>query len=295
MECDRVKKLLSEYIDKTVDKSTGMFIEGHLKGCRDCNYEYMSLKAMVKELGSMGSLQAPKDLLGKIHERIEANPSEGRAGSFPFFPSWSRIPMELLAMGLTAVLIFIIFSMIQPESQVMVTAPAKDATELVMETERGLEETRGDVTDSMAKATKETVPIQLTLLLGIKPTPIPLPSENLRLIVSGKAAEMPLGKPESGFNAEQGQEMDMETSAYKISDIIEAISLYEGRLISKGYKDGTDEPEYIHLEIPAANYYPFLEKIKDIGTIKTPAPDLPEGYQGQAQIRIQLISSEYVK
>ena len=292
MKCDRVKKLLSEYIDQTVDKPTGMFIEGHLKGCRDCNYEYMSLKAMVKELGSMGSLKAPKDLLNKIHERIEANSLEGRTGSFSFFPSWSRIPMELLTIGLTAVLVFIIFNMIQPESQVMVTTPVKDTTGLVMETERGLEEIQGNATDSMTKAIKDMSPIQLTLLLGTKPTPVPLPSENLRLIVSGKDAEMPLGTPESGFDAEQGQKTGMKTSAYQISDIIEAISLYEGRLISKGYKKGTDEPEYIHLEIPAVNYYPFLEKIKDMGTLKTPAPDLPEGYQGQAQIRIQLISSE---
>ena len=292
MECDRVKKLLSEYIDQTVDKPTGMFIEGHLKGCKDCNYEYMSLKAMVKELRSIDSLQAPKDLLDKIHERIEANPLEGRTGPFSFFPSWTRIPMELLAVGLTAVLIFIIFNMIQPESQVMVTTPAKDTTGSVMEMKSGLEETRGNGTDSMTKAIKEMGPIQLTLLLGIKPTPVPLPSENLRLIVSGKAAEMPLGTPESGFNAKQGQETGMETSTYQISDIIEAISFYEGRLISKGYKDGTDKYEYIHLEIPAVNYYPFIEKIKDMGTLKTPAPDLPEAYQGQAQIRIQLISSE---
>jgi hypothetical protein len=292
MECDRVKKLLSEYIDQTVDKPTKMFIEEHLKHCKDCNYEYISLKAMVKELGSMGSVEAPNYLLDKIHERIEANSLEGRTGFFSFFPSWSRIPMELLAMGLTAVLILVIFNMIQPESRTMITAPAKDTTGLVRETEIGLEETRGDSTGSTNRAIKEIAPIQLTLLLETKPIPIPLPSENLRLIVSGKGAEMPMGTPEFEYNAEQDQKTDTEVDTYRISDIIEAISLSEGRIISKGYKDGMDEPEYIHLEIPAVNYYPFLEKIKDIGMLKTPAPDLPEGYQGQARIRIQLISSE---
>jgi hypothetical protein len=292
MECDRVKKLLSEYIDQTIDKPTGILIEEHLKGCEDCNYECISLNAMVKELRSMSSLQAPKDLLDKVHERIEPDPLEGRTGSFSFFPSWSRIPMELLAVGLTAVLIFIIFNMIQPESQIMVAPTAKDTTGLVKEAERGLKETRGNMTDPMTRTIKEMHPIQLTILLRTKPTPVPLPSENLRLIVSGKGAEMPLETPEFEFNDVRDQETGMETSAYQISDIIDAISPYEGRVISKEYKDGTAEPEYIHLEIPAVNYYPFLEEIKDIGTLRTPAPDLPEGYQGQVQLRIRAISSD---
>ncbi len=292
MECDHVKKLLSEYIDQTLDKPTGILIEGHLRDCRDCNYEYISLRAMVKELGSMGSLEAPKDFLEKIHKKIEAKPSEVRTGSFSFFPSWNRIPMELLAMGLTAVLIFMIFNMIRPESQVIVTPQSTNTTGLVEKTERGLKEIPGDATGSMTQAIKEMAPIQLTLLLGTKPTPVPLPSENLRLIASGKGEEMPLGRPEFEFNAEQDQEAGIETSTYQVSDIIKAISLYEGRLISKEYRKGTDEPEYVHLEIPAVNYYPFLEKIKDIGMLKTPAPDLPEGYRGKAQIQIQLISSE---
>jgi hypothetical protein len=292
MECNRVKKLLSEYIDQTIDKPTGMLIEEHLKGCEDCNYECISLNAMVKELRSMDPLQAPKDLLNKIHERIEADPLEGRTGSFSFFPSWSRIPMELLAVGLTAVLIFIIFNMIQPESRIMVAPTAKDTTGLVKETERGLKETRGNMTDLMTRTIKEMHPIQLTILLGTKPTPVPLPSKNLRMIVSGKVAEMPLDTPDFAFNDAQGQETGKKTSTYRISDIIDAISPYEGRVISKEYKDGTAEPEYIHLEIPAVNYYPFLEKIKDIGTLRTPAPDLPEGYQGQVRLRIRAISSD---
>jgi hypothetical protein len=292
MECNRVKKLLSEYIDQTIDKPTGMLIEEHLKGCEDCNYECIFLNAMVKELRSMGSLQAPKDLLNKIHERIEADPLEGRTGSFSFFPSWSRIPMELLAVGLTAVLIFIILNMIQPESQIMVAPTAKDTTGLVKGTERGLEKTRGNMTGPMTRTIKEMHPVQLTILLGTKPAPVPLPSENLRLIVSGKGSEMPLDTPEFGFNDVQDQETGMETGAYQISDIIDAISLYKGRVISKEYKDDTAEPEYIHLEIPAVNYYPFLEKIKDIGTLRSPAPDLPEGYQGQVQLQIRAISSD---
>jgi len=292
MECDRVKKLLSEYIDKTIDEPTGILIEEHLKGCEGCNYECISLNAMVKELRSMGALQAPKDLLDKIHERIEADPLEDRTGSFSFFPSWSGIPMELLAVGLTAVLIFMIFSMIQPESRIMVAPKAKDTTGLVKETERGLKETRGNITNPMPRTIKETHPVQLAILLGTKPAPVHLPSENLRLIASGKGAEMPLDTHEFRFNDAQDQETDMKTSFYQISDIIDAISLYKGRVISKEYKDGTAEPEYIHLEIPAVNYYPFLEKIKDMGTLSTPAPALPEGHQGQVQLRIQAISSD---
>jgi len=291
MECHRVKKLLSEYIDNTLDERTGTLIEGHLKECEDCNYEYISMKTMVEELRSMGSLEAPKDFLEKVHERIDSfSPIERIRTSF-FFLSSIKVPMELIALAATSVLIFIVFNMVQPENQVMVKPSAIDSTGSAIKPETGSKKTSKG-TALKTQVLKEIGPIQLALLLVAEQKPKPLSSGNVRLIVSGKGAEMPLDTPEFGFSTEQDQETDQEGNGDPLSDIIESISISDGRLISKEYKNGADEPEYITLEIPCINYHPFLERIKDIGTLQTPAPDLPEEYQGPVQLRIQLISSK---
>ena len=291
MECHRVKKLLSEYIDNTLDKPTGALIEGHLKECRDCNYEYISMKSMVAELGSMSPLEAPGDFLEKVHERIESISMAGRIKQLLFFPSWIKVPMELTALIATAVLIFVIFNMIQPENQVMVKPSATDATGSAMKQKTGSTETSKG-TALTTQVLKEIGPIQLTLLLGAEQKPKPLSSGNIRLIVSGKGAKRTLETPEFEFNTEKDQETDMEDNGDPLSDIIETISLSDGRLISKEYKNGADDLEYITLEIPSINYHPFLEKIKDIGTLQTPVPDLSNEYHGPVLFRIQLISSE---
>jgi len=291
MECHRVKKLLSEYIDNTLDKPTGALIEGHLKECRDCNYEYISMKSMVAELGSMSPLEAPGDFLEKVHERIESISMAGRIKQLLFFPSWIKVPMELTALIATAVLIFVIFNMIQPENQVMVKPSETDATGSAMKQETGSTETSKG-TALTTQVLKEIGPIQLTLLLGAEQKPKPLSSGNIRLIASGKGAKRTLETPEFEFNTEQDQETDMEDNGDPLSDIIETISLSDGRLISKEYKNGADDLEYITLEIPSINYHPFLEKIKDIGTLQTPVPDLSNEYHGPVLFRIQLKSSE---
>jgi hypothetical protein len=291
MECNGVKKLLSEYIDNTPDERTRTLIEGHLKECKDCNYEYISMKTMVEELRSMGSLEAPKDFLEKVHERIDSfSPIERVRSSF-FFLSLIKVPMELIALAATAVLIFIVFNIVQPENQVIVKPSATDSTGSAIKPETGSKET-SEGTALTTRVFKETGPIQLALLLGAEQKTKPLSSGNVRLIVSGKGTEMPVDTPELGFSTEQDQKIDQEGNGYPLSDIIETISLSEGRLISKEYKNGTDEPEYITLEIPGIKYHPFLEKIKEIGTLQASVPDLPEEYQGPVLLRIQIISAK---
>jgi hypothetical protein len=292
MKCNMVKKLLSEYIDNALDEQTGTLIEAHLKGCKGCSNEYTSIKIMIGELRSMGSFEAPKDFLEKVHDRIDTMAPVEKTRSFLYFPSLIKNPMELIALAATAVLIFIIFNTVKPEKQAIVRPPAAEITESKVEPEKDTkEDTEGSALTTPFPA-KEIGPIQLALLLGPEQKPTPLSSENVRLIVSGKGPETVLDNPELGFGTELDQEIDHQVDEDPLSDIVKTISISEGRLVSKEYKNGTDEPEYITLEIPIINYHPFLEKIRDIGTLRAPAPDLPEGYNGPVLLRVQLISSE---
>jgi predicted anti-sigma-YlaC factor YlaD len=51
MECAKIKDLLSEYIDGTLDAQPKALIDEHLLACPKCNEELASLKTLIRELG----------------------------------------------------------------------------------------------------------------------------------------------------------------------------------------------------------------------------------------------------
>ena len=70
MDCARIKEMLSEYMDGTLDESSRPRVEDHLSTCKACKEEYEALKAMVHELSSLEPVEAPEDFLRQVHERI---------------------------------------------------------------------------------------------------------------------------------------------------------------------------------------------------------------------------------
>jgi len=290
MECDRIKKLISEYIDGVLDGGTVAIIEEHLKQCENCNGEYISIKKIVDELGSMEPLEAPKDILAKVHERIESYSLFYRLRRYLLFPFRVKIPIELIAMAATAVIIFFVFNIFQHEKQGIIEPIATTETEKIAVTPGTDSKAIEDKTFLTTQPSRKRSPIQLAILLRTENKPKPISSENLLFIASGNGIESPPNTPDFGFNTEQNQKNNLERNP--VSDIINTISLVEGRLISKEYKNGTDDLSFITLEIPGINYYPFLDKIENIGTLRTPAPDLSNGHEEPVLLRIQLISSD---
>ena len=290
MECDRIKKILSEYIDGVLDDGTVEIIEEHLKQCEDCNVEYVSIKKIVDELGSMERIKAPKDILAKVHERIESYSLFDRIRRYLFLPSRAKLPIELIAMAATAVIVFFVFNIVQYEKQGDLEPTATTDTAEVAVTQGTGSKGTEDEPYITTQPGREMGPIQLAILLGTEHKPEPLSSENLLFIASGNGIESHLDTPDLGFNTEQHQKNNLESNP--VSDIINTISLVEGRLISKEYKNGTDDLSFITLEIPGINYYPFLDKIENIGTLQTPAPDLSKGHKEPVLLRIQLILSD---
>jgi len=70
MNCQKIKKLLNPYIDKTLDADTAQQVEEHLKSCSTCNKEYQSLKEIIISLNSLLPQPAPKTLTQNIMAKI---------------------------------------------------------------------------------------------------------------------------------------------------------------------------------------------------------------------------------
>jgi len=70
MNCQKIKKLLNPYIDKTLDTDMSKQVDEHLKSCSACNKEYQSLKEIITSLNSLSTQPAPADFTKNIMAKI---------------------------------------------------------------------------------------------------------------------------------------------------------------------------------------------------------------------------------
>jgi len=325
MECAKIKDLLSEYIDGTLDAQTKALIDEHLLACPECNEELASLKTLIRELGSVESFKAPDDFLEKLHERLEPRFSFRKIMRILFVPGRIKIPLEFATATAMAVLIFSILYIQQPEK--MIPDVPESATP-VKATEEGAMETsgKGVAFKSRPVVGKATAPqpaekkeiIELTLLLE-KPGPgkAYAPSESTEAAPARQRdAERPrMARPTApkaemktdtlrrkkqvtGFAEEERSVIEggePQTSFSSLNEPVvkvkELIRLAEGRTLSVEYEPNTERPKSIRAEIPARNYKTFCDKLNRLAILHTLPPTISEKDQGTIQIRIRFISS----
>ena len=70
MNCQKIKKLLNPYIDKTLDVNTAKQIKEHLKSCAACREEHLKLKKIISTLNSISTQTAPADFTQNIMAKI---------------------------------------------------------------------------------------------------------------------------------------------------------------------------------------------------------------------------------
>jgi len=117
MKCAGIKQLLSEYVDGVLDAQTKEHLEEHISTCVGCQQELQELKALVGELRAVESVRAPDDFLDRLNERIETRFSFGNVIKTLFVPMRIKIPVQLVTATATAVLVFSIINLHQPEKQ----------------------------------------------------------------------------------------------------------------------------------------------------------------------------------
>ncbi len=114
MNCSRTKGLFSEYIDGQLDKEQEAIVKDHLLLCGDCRDEFESMKAVVREMGSLDTIKAPDDFLVSLHGRIKGDSWFQKVKAFLFIPARIRIPVELATLATAVVVGFFIFHIVPP-------------------------------------------------------------------------------------------------------------------------------------------------------------------------------------
>jgi len=120
MNCPKNKKLLSFYLDQTLDRDTTKQVEEHLKSCSVCQEEYLKLKKIVSALNSISPQIAPVELTKNIMAKISKEEIQIQSSwmdqlkrriSIPglSFPrKWESI-FSFRLVGVTAAAVLIIF------------------------------------------------------------------------------------------------------------------------------------------------------------------------------------------
>ncbi|MGE5190590.1 MAG: zf-HC2 domain-containing protein [Gemmatimonadota bacterium] len=108
MECDRIRDLLSDYLEDGLDAGDRDVVAAHLGACARCAAEARGLSETIALLASLPRETAPPELLDRVMDGIEREsarrPGRGRVVS----PRRARIPVEAAAAVFLLVLVYAI-------------------------------------------------------------------------------------------------------------------------------------------------------------------------------------------
>ncbi|HHW13959.1 MAG TPA: hypothetical protein GXX28_03375 [Firmicutes bacterium] len=83
MNCERVRNLISAYLDQELRPEEARLIRAHLVTCDACNRELEAETALKEALGGLASCEAPEDFLPTLLARLDCE----RRPSQSWFPA----------------------------------------------------------------------------------------------------------------------------------------------------------------------------------------------------------------
>ena len=300
MKCDEFKELLSEYVDDVLDPETKGLVDEHLSSCKDCQQELASLKGLISELGSMESVEPPKDFLDQLHERMEKHSRFSNILRALFVPMGVKIPLEFAGAAIVAILVFSILHF-QQDQYKMAEAPVSLKQESIAE--KGAVETFGGTAKDesyepqlayrtpTAEPLEESKPIELVLVMKSElPHPAYAPDAPMEAAPAPrKKMRRSLAIKEAAPRAKLERDEGLDDSLLKLTRLIELVG---GKIVSTEYDKESNRPESIHAEIPAQQLDTFYDQLKELGDLQS-APKAVTGKGPEIlQVRIRLLSSK---
>lgn len=118
MNCDEIRKLLPAYLEDTLTPEEKKSVESHLTSCALCSRSREDLKKVDNLLKGLGDVEPPPFFQQRVMARVreEARQKKGILRKF-FYPLGLKIPIQVSAMLLVAVLAFYLYQKNEPEMQ----------------------------------------------------------------------------------------------------------------------------------------------------------------------------------
>lgn len=285
MDCKIIKKLLSAYLDGTLDMQEKAMVENHLRRCQSCSAELKSLEDYRKNLTSLRPIKAPADFLERVKARIEKDTVVKKVVHALLMPFQHKYSLRVATVVATILILFSVYKIMTPSDRVALKAPGtkmEEAAEKIAELkakERAARPTGSIVVNANA-------PIEIALVVG---EAYESPQES----VMGAASAPKAG---AGEDIEKSAEDEYEiVPSFGLDEAVlevkKHIEVAGGKVISVDYEKESGIPQYITTDIPARNYTIFLRKLYKVGYIRKPSYVPPA--KGFVRLRIRLSSSQY--
>jgi hypothetical protein len=143
MECDRIQKELSAYIEDALPSGEKGIIDEHLKSCPECRKTLADLEMTIRSLKGLEEITPPPWLTQKIMARVKAEAELTKRNFWQklFYPLHVKLPLEAFGLFLIALTALFVFKSMEPKVNT-VTAPSEStvseyAAKAPQETEAG--------------------------------------------------------------------------------------------------------------------------------------------------------------
>lgn len=300
MECSKIKQLLSEYIDNSLDLATKTFIKRHLSQCSACSEEFASLKAYLKEMSSLGEVKAPDDFLEKVHQRISRRFEFEKMMRKIFVPVKVKVPLQLAAVMAMLIVGVFVYKIMPSSEQKKITAREKSASlELA-----GARERREEFYESTITREEEAVPFlkkrePIKLVLYLRPQlPAdealgPKPREDFDISTQYYSPSVYRGIEPTATESPPplAQESTPElVESIALSKVRQLTETLEGKILLIKYKKLPSVPQFITVEIPAKNYSVFLDKLDQLGDFSMPLPSISADMGESISLQLEFLT-----
>jgi anti-sigma factor RsiW len=96
MTCERIRQLLSDYLDGELSSAVTTRVQGHLYGCPGCEREHQALRLTVQLLAAQGRQRIPIDCRDAVLARIREG--DGARAMAPASRPWWQAFLSDLAL-----------------------------------------------------------------------------------------------------------------------------------------------------------------------------------------------------
>lgn len=321
MECERIEKLLSEYIDDLLDLQTKTFVESHLQSCAQCSKSLEELKNIVQELRKLEPVPPPADFTANVHKRLAERSWAMQLFKSMFVPIKIKLPLQFAAAAIVAIIVITLSYKIKPDVEVTTRTPE------VMQKERQQEQPFMDKSapepekqdrlsavaskEEQAEKKQNSRIIEMTLMLkqdirdfalaerrkgtamekaeteeSTDVQPLPAPSSLKR-----KEAKSLIQKNKAIQPRTKKQALKEQGSEDAVAQIKTLATRFGGTVVDiEFYSEPTDKPKTITVKIPSSGYENFLEGLKRTGRLQ-PIVEVPAQANLMITVRIHLLTS----
>ncbi|MCZ6625631.1 MAG: zf-HC2 domain-containing protein [Deltaproteobacteria bacterium] len=102
MNCQEIRELSSDYLDRQLGPHQVLLFEEHLEVCSNCRQEVETLRTTISLIGSLDEVKTSPDFLSQVHRKIEAGGKLRRLWAWFFEPFRLKVPLEVTALFLVS-------------------------------------------------------------------------------------------------------------------------------------------------------------------------------------------------